>query len=184
MENNEVKYIKGDFMKSNIVLIGISGVGKTTIGMELAKRLEKRFYDIDAEIEKNIGLSIHDIFKKYGEEHFRIVESRIVTEVACYDECIISTGGGIVLNPQNINALKEKGIIICLYATPEAIYERVKGNQDRPLYKNGELYEKIKDLQKERENLYKCADIYINTAQRDINDIVNEILLHKRKGIF
>lgn len=176
MENTAERLKEGDGMKTNIVLIGISGVGKTTIGMAIADCLKKEFYDTDVEIEKNSGMHIKEIFQQYGEQYFRKLECEVVKELAQYDNSVIATGGGVVLKIENIKALKDKGIIVNLQAEVEDILERVKANRDRPLYQEGELQERIENLMKEREALYKCADIYINTSQRDKDDIVSEII--------
>lgn len=163
-------------MKSNIVLIGFMGVGKTPIGLKLADKLKRKFVDTDKEIEVSLGLKISEIFAAEGEKYFRAKESEIIKRIAQDEGLVISTGGGAVLDPGNIEALKKKGIIFCLTASPEAIYERVKNDTDRPLLAGEEMFEKIKRILKEREGKYRCADYYIDTEAAGIDEAVAEII--------
>lgn len=165
-------------MKANIVLIGFMGTGKTTIGKELARCLKKPFFDSDQEIEEMMGMSISEIFAKFGEPFFRSKENIIVKKLAEYEDCIIATGGGVVLNPANIKLLKEKGIIVCLTAQPAVIYERVKNDTNLPLLQNGDMYQAILRLMKQREGLYHCADVYIDTSDGDYDRVVEQIALY------
>lgn len=163
-------------MKSNIVLIGFMGVGKTPIGLKLAERLKKEFVDTDMEIEASLGMKISEIFAAHGEKHFRLKESEVIARIAAYENHVISTGGGVVLNPKNIEELRKRGFIICLSASPEVIYERVKNDKQRPLLAGEDVYEKITKILKEREEKYRCADYYIDTSIISIDEAVDDII--------
>ncbi|ATW24020.1 shikimate kinase [Candidatus Formimonas warabiya] len=162
-------------MKSNIVLIGISGSGKTTIGKMLAERLQMEFYDTDREIEKLTGKMISQYFAEYGEARFRLEETAMVKKLSQYDHCVISTGGGVVLNRQNIDYLQEKGTLICFSTRPEIILERIKADINRPLFHNGDPYQNILRLLRERKKLYQVAELTIDTSDMDFPDVVSEI---------
>jgi len=164
-------------MKTNIILIGFMGTGKTAVGKRLAAILDKSFYDTDQEVEEVTGMTISQLFNKYGEVRFRSEENLAIQRLIKKDNCIIATGGGIILNQGNINILAEKGVVICLTARPEIIYERVKRRNNRPLLKKGNLYDTIIKLMKDREELYKSADLYIDTSDFDFREIIERIIV-------
>lgn len=163
-------------MKSNIILIGFMGTGKTAVGKRLASILEKDFYDSDQEVETVTGMSISQLFNKYGEVRFRSEEKLAIQRLVQNEDCIIATGGGVILDQANIALLAKNGVIICLSARPEIIYERVKRRNNRPLLKRGNPYDMIVELLSEREELYKCADYYIDTSDLDFQEIIDKIL--------
>lgn len=150
-------------MKSNIVLIGMMGSGKTTLGGRLSQVLHMPFVDVDQEIEKHYG-AISTLFEK-GEDHFRAIESEMVRKLALNEHSIISTGGGVILRPQNMEALKAKGLVFYLVRPIEEIISTLDVS-NRPLLKNGThvLYE----LEKERGPLYlQYSDHVIDATQMD-----------------
>lgn len=151
MENNN----------KNVILIGMPGSGKTTLGQLISQRLNMKFCDVDHYIEKKEGRKILDIFKSHGEAHFRKMETRAVEAVSEYKGHIISSGGGIVKNPQNINAFNKNDIIIFINRSVKDIISDIEVGR-RPLLKNGK--EKLYDLYKERISLYKkyCDHEVIN----------------------
>lgn len=163
-------------IKSNIVLVGFMGTGKTAVGKRLATLLNKNFYDSDQEVEDVTGMSIPQLFARYGEIRFRSEENLAIQRLAQHDNCVIATGGGVVLNSDNLRLLSEKGIVICLSAKPEIIYQRVRRRNNRPLLKKGDLFQNILDLMKEREELYKSADFFLDTSEMDFQDIINKIM--------
>src|SRR3972149_7672422 len=112
--------------KSNIVLVGFMGTGKSVVGKKLAKVLKRELVDTDKLIEKKAGKPIPDIFSENGEPYFRELESKVIEDISKKEKCIIITGGGVVLREENITNLKKNGVIICLNASPKIIYERVK----------------------------------------------------------
>ena len=160
----------------NIVLIGFMGSGKTEIGKRLADKLGYTFIDTDSIIENEMGKSIAEIFHEYGEEDFRGLETGVVKELSGIRGCVISTGGGIVINRENILRLKKDGVIIWLKASPETIYGRVKSEQHRPLLRVEDPLQEINKLLGLREPLYAEADITIETDGLDIEKIVGKIV--------
>lgn len=162
--------------KSNIVLIGFMGTGKTAVGKRLAAMLNMDFYDTDQEVEAVTGMSITQLYNKYGEVRFISEENLAVKRLAQRDNCVIATGGGVVLNKENIELLQEKGILICLMARIDVVYERVKRRNNRPILKKGDIYNNILKLNAERQELYKCADIQIDTSDMEFSEIIDKII--------
>ncbi|MCX8031254.1 MAG: shikimate kinase [Thermodesulfovibrionales bacterium] len=160
----------------NIVLIGFMGTGKSAIGKILAEKLSFHFYDIDKIIEEEQKMSINEIFKKYGETVFRDIEADIILRLSKLEKAVIATGGGAVLRDTNVINLREKGLLVCLTASAETIYERLKNHTDRPLLQVKNPFEKIKELLNLREQFYKKADITINTENKTLEQIAGEIL--------
>ncbi|MFZ3373259.1 MAG: shikimate kinase, partial [Desulfitobacteriaceae bacterium] len=120
----------------NIILIGFMGTGKSTVGRRLAMALNWEFIDTDLAIERETGITVSDIFRRYGESRFRTEESLVVKKLSSSQHCVISTGGGTVCNAENFEILLESGLVICLAASLETILQRVGGGTaDRPLLK-------------------------------------------------
>ena len=136
--------------RRNLVLIGMSGCGKSTLGKLAAEKLGKTFVDTDAEIIKRIGMSIADYFAAYGEDSFRKVESEVVQEISTQNNLVISTGGGVIKNPENIRGLKGNGTIIWIQRDPELL----ESGNGRPLVPDQEA---VRRLYKERLPLYTAA---------------------------
>ncbi len=162
--------------KSNIVLIGFMGTGKTAVGKRLAAILNKKFYDSDQEIEKVTGMTIPQLFARYGEIRFRSEENLAIARLAKHENCVIATGGGVAINSENMRLLRKNGIIICLSARPEIIYERVKRRNNRPLLQKGDMFENIVRLMEERRDIYQAADFYLDTSDMDFQEIIAKIL--------
>lgn len=164
-------------MEKNIVLIGFMGTGKSTVGLKLAEKLGMKFVDMDKEIEKITGMSISTLFKRHGEIRFRSEERLMAKKLSNQKGLVIATGGGIVLQQENIDALRENGILICLDAEPKDIFERViRKRASRPLLKKNLQVKDIEEMLKEREPYYNCADFRVNTSGRDLDVIVNDII--------
>lgn len=162
--------------KSNIVLTGFMGAGKTEVGKRLAKLLKMNFVDTDTAIEAAVGMKIPDIFQKHGEEHFRSEEAAVIRKAADNNRCVIATGGGVVLNPVNIKVLREKGVIILLTARPSVIAERVKKTGSRPLLQVDNLKGHIRELLSERAPYYQDCDYRIDTSELSIEQVVERII--------
>lgn len=145
------------------------------MGKKAARLLGLRFVDSDREIERITGMSVQDIFKKHGETRFRSEEKAAITRITREDNQVISTGGGVVLNPENINALKKNGILVCLTADPEVILERVKKKKNRPLLMNDDPLETINRLLAERAHLYECAAETVDTSGRSLDEVLEEV---------
>jgi shikimate kinase len=160
---------------TNIVLTGFMGTGKTAVGRELARLLSMRLVDIDSEIETERGLKITDIFKNYGESHFRDLETSIIRRFAKERNIIISTGGGAVLREENMAALRETGVIFCLHADPETILGRTGRSGDRPLLNVEDPLAKINELLSFRMPFYEKAGVMIDTHGKTPLEVAEEI---------
>ena len=163
--------------KTNIVLIGMPGSGKTTIGKIISRKTKIKLYDIDRVLEERENDNIPNIIEKYGEKHFRDLETKYTKELSNENHCIISTGGGIILKEENMISLREKGVVVYIKRPVEDI-KRQPSIQNRPLVKDN--LEVIDKLYKERCGLYeKYADITIDNVASDIVDVVNLVLKSK-----
>lgn len=164
-------------MKNNIILIGMMGCGKTTVAKELSLSLfEYSLVDIDSEIEKSSNRKISEIFLKFGEKHFRLLEEDKIKTFCKFQNQIISVGGGAFENPDNRDILLNSGKVIYLYATPVEIYERIKNETHRPLLRKNFSVERISEILKARETNYKKAHAKIDTNGKSPYDVVKEIL--------
>jgi len=165
--------------KKNIVLIGFMGAGKTTVGRQLAFRLQRDFIDTDKMVEEITGMTISQIFHKYGEVRFRAEEKLAIRKVSSLESKVIAVGGGAVLDRDNVVSLKQNGIFVWLKPQKTEIYQRLKSKTNRPLLK-GKSEEKekvISALLTQREPYYKAvADLEIDTAGKKIEEIANEII--------
>lgn len=156
-------------MKDNIALIGFMGSGKSTIGRVLAKYLDMKFIDIDKLISAREKKSIPEIFAEKGESYFRKLEREIVYEESLDNNIVIATGGGVIIDNENIKTLRETSYIVYLDCTIDCIYERVKNSKSRPLLDVENMYEKIKDLHSKREILYKISADFIVKIDKTSN---------------
>ena len=161
-------------MSKNIVLCGFMGSGKTVTGKALAKLLDRKFIDIDAFIEQEQNMSVSEIFKKLGEEHFRCLEATAATTLGKAQNIVISCGGGTVINPKNVAALKQNGEIFYLSASPEVIIKRLENATDRPLLAE-DKENQIITLLKNRIPLYEAAADHIIDANKSITEVVEQI---------
>ena len=168
----------------NIYLVGFMGTGKTTVGKILAKKLKKEFVEMDEEIEKKEGRKIVDIFRLFGESYFRKVEKKVLKEIASCSNLVVSCGGGVVVDEENLKILKKTGIIICLKAIPSVIYERTKKTKERPLLNVPDPLKKIKELLAKRAPFYAKADYFVNTSTLTPEEVSEEIIkILKNEGI-
>ena len=151
-------------MRRNIVLVGFMGTGKSAAGRRIAKRLDRPFIDMDAEIERRERRKIGDIFAKEGESFFRKLERALVQELSERDNLVIAAGGGVVLDPENVSDFARTGVVICLSADPSAILERVMAETHRPLIEGGAKARKITDLLKLRQPMYDAVPRQIDTT--------------------
>lgn len=166
----------------NIVLIGFMGTGKTTVGRRLAAQLGREFYDTDNEIERLVGMTVSEIFVRHGETRFRSEETLMAKKMGKVRNAVIATGGGIVLKPENIAALRENGLIICLQARPEVILERVSRKGTRPLLKRENPLQVIVEMLEERREAYQVADFYVDTSDLTYDEILEVIMAYLGKG--
>lgn len=150
-------------MKKNIVLTGFMGAGKSVTAKCLADALKTFLYSTDKLVEEKAGHPISEIFLQDGEGAFRRMEHEVILDLAKKHGAIIDCGGGVVLNPENMKALKKNGIIFYLSATPELVWERVKNQKHRPLLQVADPLAEIRRLLVQREPLYRQADHTIDT---------------------
>lgn len=160
----------------NIVLTGFMGTGKTTVGKIISKKLGYPFVDIDELIEKAMGMRISEIFEKFGEARFRDIESAMISHVTEKTGQVISTGGGAILKEENLANMKKKGVVFCLNASADTVFERVKHNDDRPLLRSPDVRAKIKELMDKRRVFYEKADYMIETENLTPEEIAEEII--------
>lgn len=168
----------------NIVLTGFMGTGKNAIGKRLAQELSLKFIDTDDIIEKKEGITISEIFEKFGEKHFRKLEKKVVKKVAQGKDQVISTGGGVVLDQENISSLGKNGVIICLWASPEMIRKRTEKETHRPLLEGVNREKRIEELLDYRKPFYgKSADYIVDTSHLSVEEVVEKILKYlKHRG--
>ena len=144
----------------NIYLVGMMGVGKTTVGRILARELKYRFFDTDELIVRVANQSIAEIFEREGEEAFRELETKVLGELCAYQNSVVATGGGIVTRSSNWGKM-HYGIVVWLDVSVDRLYDRLREDTTRPLLREGELKSKLQSLLNERERFYAQADVRI-----------------------
>jgi|ETN07SMinimDraft_1059922.scaffolds.fasta_scaffold34225_3 shikimate kinase len=162
--------------KSKIVLVGMMGSGKTTIGKLLSKEFSLPFYDSDEEIVKKLGMSIVDIFQSQGEEVFREEEAKTIKKILRKDQYICALGGGSLLSQEIRDIVKKDIISIWLQASVDDLYERLKDDKSRPKLDVMDTRNEIFNLNQQREKFYKMSDIVVNTGNKSEDMIVSEIV--------
>ena len=161
---------------ANIILVGFMGTGKSATGRRLAKRLGRRFVDMDAVIEKRSGRTIPEIFARDGEPRFRELERALVRELAGQRDLVIAAGGGVVLNPENVRDFEQTGFVVCLTAPAEIILRRVGHLQNRPLLEGGDKEQRLRDLLEKRRPLYEAIARRVETADLSPDEVAERIL--------
>jgi shikimate kinase len=164
----------------NLALIGFMGTGKSSVGHLVADQLRFEFVDTDHLLETRAGKTITEIFAQNGEPAFRELECRLVEELASRTCTVISTGGGLPVNPANLNSLKQHALVVCLWSSPEKIFERVREQPHRPLLQDPNPLAKIRFLLAAREPFYKQADVLINSEFRSIREVAQQVMLQFR----
>lgn len=161
----------------NIVLIGFMGSGKTTIADYLGSLFDMEVVEMDQLIADREGMSISDIFKVYGEEYFRNLETNLLIEIQSKHNVVLSCGGGTPMREQNVKEMKKNGRVVLLTATPETVYERVKNSHDRPILEGNKNVEYIAELMEKRREKYEAAaDIIIYTDNKSKEKICKELV--------
>ncbi|MCF6178366.1 MAG: shikimate kinase [Geopsychrobacter sp.] len=161
--------------RANIILTGFMGTGKSTIGRQLADTLNYRFVDTDQLIEEQIGQTIAELFEQQGESVFRQKEQQLAKTLAQETGLVIATGGGLMLNPMNIEVLSHTGQIFCLTAQPEEILARISSQQHiRPLLKDPDPLARIKELLEQRKACYQQFP-QIETSSRNLKQLVADL---------
>ena len=161
----------------NIYLIGLMGVGKTTIGKQLAKALQRPFYDSDKVLEDCMGVDIPTIFSYEGEEGFRLREQVIIQQLTAIPGIVMATGGGSIIKPENREALKNTGFVVYLQCSIDKILYRTRNDTQRPLLRTENPRERLRSLLAQRDPLYmECADFKIDSGNLPGKTVVKTIL--------
>jgi shikimate kinase len=163
-------------MGCNIVLTGFMGTGKSTVGVLLARRLGRTFVDMDSVIEQRAAKPIRRIFAEEGEPHFRQFERRLVEELAAQSDLVVATGGGIVLNPDNVRDFERTGLVVCLSARPETILARIAAERHRPLLEHSDRLQRIRDLLDKRRPFYAAIRHQIATDALTAEEVAERVL--------
>lgn len=164
---------------SNIILIGMMGTGKTTVGTLLAELLDYPLVDVDTLIAKNENMSLPEIFRTKGEPYFRDLESRTLKQVLETTGQIVSTGGGSVLRQDNCDEMLKQGLVVALTADVEHIVQRVDGDHNRPLLV-GDTTERVSTIMNERKEAYKFAHITVDTSLLKPEEVASHVLTRYR----
>ncbi len=163
--------------KKIIAIIGLMGVGKTTIGAKLAEKTKRYFLDCDAEIEDFENRNIKEIFAESGEKYFREIEKKIIREIILRDEeIVLSLGGGAFIDDDTRNLLKEKAVIIWLYASIETILHRVGNKNTRPLLNQKNKRQILEELVAKRYPIYAEADLKFDTSEINHDSLISKII--------
>lgn len=159
-------------MNKTIVLVGMMGSGKTALGRQLALRLNLPFIDSDSEIEKATGMRIAHIFEEQGEAAFREIERIKIAKLLAGEPCVLSTGGGAILNAETRQLISEKSIVVWLKARLETLLARVAKDKSRPLLKTADPSARMQQLLESRTPLYSQAPIHIDTDVKSFEETV------------
>ncbi|MEP1230115.1 MAG: shikimate kinase [Litorimonas sp.] len=174
---------KGGIPQRPIALVGLMGVGKTTIGRRLATRLDREFYDSDDEIEKASGRTVAGYFNDHGQDAFRSGEGRVIERLLAYPNIVLATGGGAFTHESTRQVLNQKALTIWLQGDFETLMERVSRNDKRPLLQVEDPRAKMRELMTTRNPLYRQAHIHVKIARgphiRTVNRVLKAIRAHK-----
>ena len=160
----------------NLALVGFMGTGKSAVGRLAAQHLQFTFIDTDELIENELGKSISEIFARQGEAAFRKYERDVVNALSARRGVVIAAGGGLVADPSNMINLKSHALVICLWASPETIWARVRSQTHRPLLQTTDPQGKIRDLLEQRAPSYRQADVQILTEFRSPKEVAQHVL--------
>jgi len=160
-----------------IILIGLPGSGKSTVGRHLARRLQQAFLDSDQAIELRLGCSIREFFEREGEARFRDIEQEVIAQLCAQAPGVLATGGGAVLRPANRDALRAAGTVVYLQSQPEDLIRRLRHDHKRPLLQVADPMARLRELFAERDPLYReTAHHTVETGRPSVSSLVNAIL--------
>lgn len=162
----------------NLALVGFMGAGKSTVGRLVARQLGLEFLDTDEAVESKAGRSIAAIFATEGEASFRAMERAVIDELRTANGLVVSTGGGLVCQPGNMERLKASSLVACLWASPETIWERVRHQSHRPLLQVADPQAEIARLLAVREPFYRQADVLVNSGLRSLREVASQVCHH------
>lgn len=161
-----------------ISLIGLPGAGKSTVGRQLARRLQVPFFDSDHVIEQRLGCSIREYFEREGEDRFRDLEVAVIDELTQSPAAILSTGGGVVLRPENRRHLFDRTQVVYLNSSPDDLFRRLRHDKSRPLLQVADPLQRLRDLHAQRDPLYReTAKFQVDTGRPSVATLVNMILM-------
>jgi shikimate kinase len=159
-------------------LVGLPGSGKTTVGRQLARRLQIPFIDSDHQIEQRLGCTIREFFERDGEQRFRDIEEQVIDQLTQEPSCVLSTGGGAVLRDSNRERLQSRGHVVYLKSTPEELFRRLKHDTQRPLLQVQDPLKRLRELFAERDPLYReVAHFTLETGRPSVATLVNMIVM-------
>jgi len=162
--------------RGNLFLVGLPGAGKSTLGRQLARRLGKTFVDADAELERNLGVTIATIFEIEGEASFRDREEAALAELATRANIVLATGGGVVIRAANRERLKANGTVVYLHAPPETLRERTRRSRHRPLLNTADPATRLVELYVTRDPLYReVADCVVESGRDEIAQFARQL---------
>jgi shikimate kinase len=162
----------------HVSLIGLPGSGKSTVGKQLAKRLQLPFFDSDTVIEQQLGCSIREYFEREGEERFRDVEESVINELSLNSEGVLSTGGGVVLRPANRLHLRTRCQVVYLNSSPNELFRRLRHDVNRPLLQVADPLGRLRDLHAMRDPLYReAAHFVVETGRPSVATLINMIAM-------
>ena len=159
-------------MRTNIILVGFMGTGKSSVGRRLAERLGMDFYDTDIEMEKITGMDLMTLYWKYGKIRFQSEENMVLVKLLRRENCVIATGGTLQLSEERLEFMRQSGMLVCLQATPEMIRRRVVRRANRPLLRQAHLLEELYASQVCWELV---ADLVIDTTEKNFEEILRTI---------
>ena len=160
-----------------VSLIGLPGSGKSTVGRQLARRLQLPFFDSDHVIEQQLGCSIREYFEREGEVRFRDLEAAVIDELTQKPEGVLSTGGGVVLRPENRQNLRARTRVIYLNSSPDQLFRRLRHDKSRPLLQVADPLQRLRDLYAQRDPLYReTAHFQVETGRPSVAALVNMIM--------
>jgi shikimate kinase len=160
----------------HLILVGLPGVGKTTIGRRAAKALGRPFVDFDAEIERREGIPVREIFREWGEEYFRALEFGLTRELSTTGGMVLSPGGGWITQPASVELLRSAGRIIYLRASPEAVAKRLRRVETRPLLAGRDPLVALRELYVKRRALYETADTVLETERLSRHQLIAKVV--------
>jgi shikimate kinase len=172
----DCKQIRGALGARSVVLVGLMGAGKSSIGRRLAQRLGLPFLDADTEIEKAAGMTIPEIFEKHGEPYFRSGEVRVVARLLDGGPQVLATGGGAYMNEETRARIRAQGVSVWLKADLDVLLKRVRRRADRPLLKADDPAEVLRRLMDQRHPVYAEADLTVVSREASHEDIVDDVI--------
>lgn len=174
-EKNSISERK--YQSGNLILVGMMGSGKTTMGRALARHLGATFVDSDEEIQQRTGVTIPHIFDVEGEAGFRLRESAAIADLVRRDKLVLATGGGAVLAEQNRMALRQNGIVIYLKASVHDLWQRTRHDRNRPLLQDVDPHAKLAELFRQRDPLYQqVSDIVVHSSKQSVHTLMLHVV--------